>query len=83
MAKIRNRHIYGTPEEIKRIKEESDYIGRNVSRIAKDGHLIIYALPPKKKKRPKTEEKKESANKRRPRRGNGYNRYKEMYNHDD
>lgn len=77
MAKIKNKHIYGTPEEIKRIKEESDYIGRNVSRIAKDGHLIIFAIPPKRRK-PKQKVDEENTKTRPARRGNGYNRYKEM-----
>lgn len=78
MAKIKNQHIYGTPEEIKRIKEESDYIGRNVSRIAEDGHLIVFAIPPKRKSVKKKEEETDGKRTRAPRRGNGYNRYKEM-----
>lgn len=76
---MKNKHIYGSPERIKAIKEESDWIGRNVSRIDREdpGHLIIYAIPPKKRSKPKVEEE-ETTKERRPRRGNGYNRYREM-----
>lgn len=79
MAKIRNKHVYGTSEEIKRIKEEADWIGRNVTRIASDGHLIIFAIPPKKRTRPKKDEEEKVEQKgRAPRRGNGYDRHKQM-----
>ena len=78
MAKVRNKHLYGTPEQIKAWKEESDWIGRNMSRITEDGHLEIFAIPPKKRSRPKDEDEKAENKARRPRRGNGYNRYKEM-----
>lgn len=76
--KIKNRHVYDTPERIKEIKEESDWIGRNVSRIDPNNprHLIIFAIPPKKRTKPKVDEERKTE--RRPRRGNGYNRYKEM-----
>lgn len=81
MAKIQNKHVYGTPERIKEIKEESDWIGRNVSRIDREnpGHLIVFAIPPKKRSRPKTEETQEAGSpERKPRRSNGYSRYKEI-----
>ena len=79
MAKIKNKHIYAKPERIKEIKEELDFIAYWVTRIDPDdpGHLIVYALPPKKKSRPKRDDD-EKTESRRPRRGNGYNRYKEM-----
>lgn len=78
MAKIKNKHVYGTPERIKEIKEECDYIGRNVSRIVEPGHLVIFAFPPKKRSRPKPEEEEKGKTARAARRGNGYDRYKEM-----
>lgn len=73
-------HVYDTPERIKEIKEESDFIGRNVSRIDRDDprHLTIYALPPKRRSKPKAEVDEEKGDERQTRRGNGYNRYKEM-----
>lgn len=89
--KVRNQHVYATPERIKQLHEECEWIGRNVSRIdpKNHGHLIIYALPPKKRTRKVVENldkrkgvSEDSENKvvrnLRPRRGNGYNRYKDI-----
>lgn len=78
MAKIKNQHHYASPARIKEMKEELDFIGRWVTQIDPDdpGHLIVYALPPKRKtKKQEAEEKKKD---RQSRRGNGYDRYKEM-----
>lgn len=76
MAKVKNAHYYATPERIREMKSEYDFIGRWVTKIdpGNPGHLIVYAVPPKKRDR-KKEEKEVTA---RQRRGNGYNRYKEM-----
>lgn len=79
MAKIKNAHRYGTPEQIKAMKEEEDWNGRHVSRIDPNdpGHLIVFAIPPKRKSKKKDDGKDESSKQRRPRRGNGFNRFKE------
>jgi hypothetical protein len=79
MAKVRNMHLRGTPEQVKAWKEESDFIGRNLSRIEEPGHLVIYALPPKRKSR---KEKEEEAREERKRRGNGFTRTKKVDNDD-
>lgn len=49
-AKIKNRHVYGTPEFLRAMKEELDWNGRNDSEMLSDDHLVIYALPRKSKK---------------------------------
>ena len=84
MARIKNQHLYGTKKQIEDLKEEHDWIGRHVTRIKPPSsennnmwELVVYALPPKKKPRPKTDDDKTTRS-RRPRRGNGFNRYKEV-----
>lgn len=59
MAKARNYHVHGTVEQINRLKEEYEFLGR-VCRIEEPGHLIVLALPPKKEK------KKVDQNRRKP-----------------
>ena len=80
VSKIRPKHVYGTAERIKQVHEECEWIGRNVSRIDPEdpGHLIIYAIPPKKKSRPKVESEEQPKRESRPKKGNGFNRFKEM-----
>lgn len=80
VTKIRNQHVYGTPERIREVHEECEWIGRNVSKIDADnpGHLTIYAIPPKRRSKPKPEEEEGEAKRSRPKKGNGYNRHKEM-----
>lgn len=56
MAKTRNKHIYGTAEYIKAVKEDYDFSARNATRLVDPGHLIVLALPPKRSK-PKDERK--------------------------
>jgi len=79
VAKVKNLHLYGTPEQVKAWKEEYDYSAKNQSRIDPEnpGHLIVFAFPPKnKKEKKKVEESTEKG--ARPRRGNGYSRHKNM-----
>lgn len=80
MAKIRNAHRYGTAEQVKAWKEEEDWNGRHISRIDPNdpGHLIVFAIPPKKKSKKKTDDSVENTRQHRPRRGNGFNRFKEV-----
>lgn len=52
-AKIKNRHVYGTPEFLKQVKEEIDWNGRNDTEMLDEGHLVVYALPRKTKKNTK------------------------------
>lgn len=72
-------HLHGTPEQIKAWKEESDWIGRNVSRIEEPTHLVIYPIAPKKRSRPNKEEEAEDSQKpARARRGNGHTRNRKV-----
>lgn len=81
---MKNQHIYRrTKAEIDALKEEYDWLGRNVSRVVPPSEdnlnrweLIVFALPPKKRDRKSKDEKDEKG--RGPRRGNGFNRHKEM-----
>ena len=78
MAKVSNKRLYGTPAQVKAWKEESDFIGRNVSRITEDGRCLeIFAIAPKKRDKKRKDEEKEKTV-RRPRRGNGYSKYKNL-----
>lgn len=49
MTKPRNLYLYGSLEELKRLKEEYDILGRP-SKIEGD-RLIVFALAPKKPKK--------------------------------
>lgn len=82
-AKIKNLHLYGTPEELTLKKAEYDWAGRNATRYAEDGHLIVLALRPVKKTVKKSREKAVDENATAPqegkpltRKGNGHERVK-------
>jgi hypothetical protein len=63
--KVKNRHVYDTPQRIREIKEEIDWIGRNQTELVDEGHLVILALPRKPEKKKKHKEKGEPRGKRR------------------
>ena len=73
MARIKNRHIYATPQRIKELKEEYDWMGTWVTQIdpLDSGHLIVYAVPPKRRSKKKADEAKDKQH-RGPRKGNGH-----------
>lgn len=48
--RIKNKHVYASPERIREVAEETKWIGRHDYRILEDDHLVIYALPLKTKK---------------------------------
>lgn len=76
--KVKDLHIYGTKARLVALKEEYDWVGRNATRWAEDGHLVILALPPvkpKKKKKQKKSETDETVERPR-RRSNGHHRVK-------
>lgn len=50
--KARNYHVHSTPEEVKRIADEYEFIGRAFKILAPD-HLVLLAYPPKKEKKKK------------------------------
>ena len=82
-AKIKDQHLYGTPEWVREQYDERVWIGRNAVRIDPNdpGHLIVFAVAPAKKKRkkPVSEETEQVEQKPRDsRRGNGYNRTREV-----
>lgn len=70
--KIKNKHVYATPQRIREIAEEEQWIGRHRYRVVDPEHIIIYALPERKKT--KKEKRKEIEERKRSRRGNGYRR---------
>lgn len=72
MARISNLHLYGSPERLKALKEEYDYIARNATRMVAPGHLVVLALAPKAKKQKKGGGEQEHH--RESRRTNGYSR---------
>lgn len=62
---MKNRHVHDTPERIKEIKEEIDWVGRNQTELVNARHLVILALPRKPEKKKKQKEKGEPRGKRR------------------
>lgn len=77
MAKVKNMYLRGTVEQVKGWKEESDFIGRNVSRITEGGKALqIFAIAPQKRKKRPDEEKEKAA--RATRRGNGHSKYRNV-----
>lgn len=66
--KIRNKHVYGTPEELRLVKEETDWIGRHQSYMEDENHLVILALPRKKEAKRKVRVEESEQPKRGPRR---------------